>query len=369
MKHILSILFLFLLLLLFPKSVFATPLISISSFPSSVIIGEEFDVVFDTSSLDPSAQYYMKALGGISFLEVDTWNSSWFQQNATWTSMPIFSSNSEGSASVTIKIRFNPSTVDGSKELKIRIRKVGDSTNYDSPTVNLSVIAVTSTPTPTESITVTETPTATPTPTSTQTPTPTPAKSVYKINKPKDQDGQIITSVKIYIDNLYTHHEDDEILEFCDGCFCDIDHLISCGFGEHTIKLSKTGYADWSEQRIVLQGSNYETTPILTKLAESTPAPTNATTPTQTSTPTQTTTPTKTPTVTIIPTLSSTISAVLGESTDSASISSEFITDTKPSPSPENKINKPTNYKTPFFIGIFLAISSGALLYFRHRKD
>lgn len=111
-----------------------------------------------------------------------------------------------------------------------------------------------------------------------------------------------------------------------------------------------------------------------------TPTPTQTSTPTQT--PTRTSTPTKTPTSAIARPVGAihespattrlsvgSDSAVLGESTDSASISSNLLNDFEPTLTTENKINKPTNYKTPFFIGIFLAISSGALLYFRHRKD
>ncbi|TRZ44714.1 hypothetical protein D4S03_11915 [bacterium] len=109
-------------------------------------------------------------------------------------------------------------------------------------------------------------------------------------------------------------------------------------------------------------------TPTLAKTPTPTPTKTPTQTPTQTSTPTPTKKPTVTPTI-AIPTLSSTVSGVLGESTNSASLSAEVTDEIMATPTIENKINKPTNYKTPFFIGIFLAISSGALLYFRHRKD
>ncbi|HBX64174.1 TPA: hypothetical protein DEG83_01880 [Candidatus Collierbacteria bacterium] len=67
--------------------------------------------------------------------------------------------------------------------------------------------------------------------------------------------------------------------------------------------------------------------------------------------------------------MSSTPSAILGESTDSASLSANVVVDIKIPTTPENIVNKPKNYKTPFFIGLFLAISSSTLLYFRHRKD
>lgn len=169
-------------------------------------------------------------------------------------------------------------------------------TNNQIPPTSIQTPTPTPTPSPTESLT----PTATPTPT--ETPTPTPAKSIYKINKPKDSNNQLISSVKIYVDNLYTHHEDDETLEFCDGCFCDDAKIIQCGYGEHTIKLTKTEYSDWSELRNFLHGASYEITPILTKISSeptttSTPIPTLTSTPT----PTPTTSPTLTPTPTEAP--------------------------------------------------------------------
>lgn len=112
-------------------------------------------------------------------------------------------------------------------------------------------------------------------------------------------------------------------------------------------------------------------TPTPTKKPTPTPTPTKTPTPT----PTPTSTPTKTPTPTPIPAprslgeVGSTISGVLGESTNSASLSTQFFNEITVTPTTDKKISKPQNYKTPFFIGLFLAISSGSLLYFRFRKD
>lgn len=117
-----------------------------------------------------------------------------------------------------------------------------------------------------------------------------------------------------------------------------------------------------------------------TTLATNTPTPTPSPTKTPTTTPTKAPTstptkaptkiPTKTPTLTNSPTrtLTSTTSAVLGESTASATLSALFH-EIAPTPTPEMKIIKQNNNKTPFFVGILLAIGSGSLLYFRHRKD
>lgn len=183
-KHkLLALVFIVILFIVFfPQEIFAASSVSISSFPSSVIAGEEFNIIFGASGLNPDTQYNMKALGGSSFTEVDAWNSSWLQQNASWSSMPEFSSNFEGSASATTKARFDLDIASGSKELKIRIRKVGVDPYYDSPVVNLSVTAVTPTPTPapTDTPTPTPTPTSTPIPTSTPTKTPTPTPTLVK---------------------------------------------------------------------------------------------------------------------------------------------------------------------------------------------
>lgn len=221
---------------------------------------------------------------------------------------------------------------------------------------------ITSTPDPTTSPSITEVPTTT------QTSSPTPVKSIYKINKPKDQNGQLITSVKINIDNQYTHHEDDEILEFCGGCFCDVSKSIPCDFGEHTIKLTKSGYSDWSEIRNFSQGNSFEITPILTQLPQETSV-TSTPTPTVSIILSKTPTITPTPTFkTIMATFSSTLSAVLGVSTESASISADIF-NLSPTAIPEKKISKIKNYKIPFFISLFIAVSSSSLLYFRHQKD
>lgn len=218
------------------------------------------------------------------------------------------------------------------------------------------------TPTPTEA----STPTPTPTPTQTPTSTPTPAKSIYKINKPKDQNGQLISSVKIYVDNLYTHHEDDETLEFCDGCFCDDAKIIQCGYGEHTIKLTKTEYSDWSELRNFIQGASYEITPILTKISSE---PTTASTPT----PTLTSTPTPTPTTS--PTLTPTLPEDPQAEPDLASLDTplpldEFdvlgSSDSAPPSISENQVNL---RDTSIFFGVAVAtVGLLALAFWRLRK-
>lgn len=148
--------------------------------------------------------------------------------------------------------------------------------------------------------------TFTPIPTSTLTPTPEP-KSIYKINKAKDNNGVELSNVKIYVDDLYTHHVDDETLFFCPGCYCDNEKVVNCGLGEHTIKLEKEGYTEWLDHRNFVAGDIVEVTPILSALPTATPSPN----PTATPLPTATNTPK--PTITPIPSAITPISTPEGE--------------------------------------------------------
>jgi hypothetical protein len=151
--------------------------LSIMSYPGQIVAGQEFEISFETSGLSLSKNFNIKGLGGENFTEIDTWNSEWLQQNAAWDKMPVFTSNPEGSASGILKVRFDPSTLSGDKELKIRIREIGSSNNIDSNLVNIFV--VTPPPTPTPIPTPTPVPTQAPvsTPVPTKNPTPLPTKS------------------------------------------------------------------------------------------------------------------------------------------------------------------------------------------------
>jgi len=112
------------------------------------------------------------------------------------------------------------------------------------------------------------------TPIPTSTPTPTPAKATYQINEVKNKDGDILSSVKIYIDDKYIHHYAPETLEFCDGCYCDDGKEVGCGFGDHIIRLEKNGYQDWNETKTINAGSSYKVDPIMVSSLSSTPTPT-----------------------------------------------------------------------------------------------
>lgn len=139
----------------------------------------------------------------------------------------------------------------------------------------------------------------TPTPTPSPTPTSSPATGTYKINGIKNEKGEDLSSVKVYVDDKYTHHYASEILTFGDGRYCDDDKEIECGFGGHTIRLEKSGYEDWEKTIAVKPGFYDEDNPVMTHSQSSsspTPTPTPSLTPTPTSTPTKKPTPTPTPT-------------------------------------------------------------------------
>lgn len=136
---------------------------------------------------------------------------------------------------------------------------------------------------------------STPTPISTPTfkpPTPTPKlAATYKINEVKDEDGNVLSSVKVYIDGVYLHHHAPEVLTFCDGCQCDT--YVDCGYGEHIIMLEKSGFGNWSEVVVTNAGYYKEVNPVMSLSDSVLP----------TSTPTPIATSTLTPTLTSIPTL------------------------------------------------------------------
>jgi len=99
------------------------------------------------------------------------------------------------------------------------------------------------------------------TPTPLSTPVPTLMAATYKINDVKDEDGNTLSNVEVYVDEIYLHHYAPETLTFCDGCHCD--SYVDCGFGEHTIRLKKSGYEDWTEIKTISVGNSYEVNPVI----------------------------------------------------------------------------------------------------------
>ncbi|MCJ7792793.1 MAG: hypothetical protein MUP45_02350 [Candidatus Marinimicrobia bacterium] len=109
------------------------------------------------------------------------------------------------------------------------------------------------------------------TPTPPNTSDPTLMVAIYKINDVKDEDGNTLSSVEVYVDEIYLHHYAPETLTFCDGCQCD--SYVDCGFGEHTIRLEKSGYENWMEIKTINIGDSYEVNPVMSSVdSNSSPA-------------------------------------------------------------------------------------------------
>lgn len=181
-------LFLF-LLIIGASAVFGAPLVELLDYPSSIKAGDEFNTTFKAINLEGDRLYYAKAVGGDSGYDVQTWSdktSSWESWNSTWTNLPEFTSNSEGTISATLKARFKIETSEGDKEFKVRVRDSVTNNNYDSVNVSMPVTKAdptpTDVPTSTPTNTPTSTPTNTPTPTDTSTPTPKPTKKLSATN-------------------------------------------------------------------------------------------------------------------------------------------------------------------------------------------
>lgn len=158
---------------------------------------------------------------------------------------------------------------------------------------------------PTASLSATPTSTSTPalTPTLTLTPTPSLTPGIYRINEVKDENGEVLSQVKIYLDGVYLHHYAPEEIVFCPDCLCG---EVECGFGSHLFRLEKTGYHPWEEEKTINPGDLYLVNPVMRRISPS-PTPTLTSTPTPSPTLTLTLTPTSTPTSTptLFPSLTS----------------------------------------------------------------
>jgi len=172
----------FLLLIINFGTTYASPQVIISISQSSVVAGNEFDINVSATGLDAASSYYIKALGGENFYDVQTFNNSnWLSWNSSWEELPQFSTQeATESASLTVKAKFKSDTPSGSKEVKARIRKTTNETNYDSQVLTMNIEATPTpspTPTPTPARTVSPSPTPTPSPAKTATPTPKPTRT------------------------------------------------------------------------------------------------------------------------------------------------------------------------------------------------
>lgn len=301
------ILFVLSFLLIFSTSVFAV--FNISNTPSNISENEAFSVTISlTISGSAGNSYYLRA----AFSHPDTTTSyfgytknntgSWYNGKPPpldYTQFYQVTMNQDNSWTGTIEVKPDPenSSFKGTGDYNF---KVGRYTRTGSgPTWSDNSLT----------ITVTSLPTATPSPSPSPSPTLTPssAKGMYKINEVKDKDGNVLSSVKIYVDGTYIHHYAPETLSFCDGCRCDL--AVNCGFGFHTISLEKAGFENWSETKTISSGDSYEVNPTMSPLSSS-PSPVFSATPT----PTQKSILSKTSTFSPTPKILTTgISLILGE--------------------------------------------------------
>lgn len=270
-----------------PKDSFAIT-ITINNYPSQIST-DPFDV-----------EVYISGYTGKNYLRIDfykegttnyfgeTFNgTNWYGDSDGTQYFPI-----EGINSTHLQGKIgNPSLTKypSPGNFKLRIRRYTNSGNVASgdqqTPVEVQINVPLETPTPISSVA----PTLTPTPT-TKPPTPTPKPTAtYKINEVKDEDGEILNNVKVYVDNIYLHHYTPEVITFCEGCQCDT--YVACDFGQHTIKLEKTGYEDWNKEITINPNASDEVSPVMI-FSEPNPA----------STPTVLIKPTPTPTQKISPT-------------------------------------------------------------------
>lgn len=207
----------------------------------------------------------------------------------------------------------------------------------------------------------TPTPNPTFTPTNTPTPSPTPTsvpKAVYKINEVKDNQGNKISNVKVYLDGVYLHHYAPEILVFCQGCKCDT--YVDCKFGKHRIELQKDGYYEWFEEIEIKPGDNLEVNPVMEKEEIFNPTSSPIPSPILTPTPTQEITPT----LSLNSNLSTQDGNILGQQTQSIDFY-PLEKDTNKETSSEESLNqkKPTNKlgKIMIIFGVFCLLVAGFL--------
>lgn len=312
----------------FPKTVFA---VSISNQTSQTQIKWDEELLVNSQlniSLANGTKNYLRGVfykeGSSNYCGYTHNGNNWYRgpydsSSAIVNLLPVTIQSSSWSGILKAKFDLEDSVCNIPGVYKFKIWRYNSSGNPSSSDIQneLTMEVIFPTPTPTEK----PNPTNAPTPSTTLTPIPTDIpKAVYKINKAKDNNGVELSSVKIYVDDVYTHHYDNEVLTFCDGCHCDDEDAIDCGFGQHTVRLEKGGYQDWQDTRTFNSGdSDVTVDPVLAIIVPSSTAtliPTS--TPTPTPTPKTSLTPTKTPT----PSLSLTATPsgeVLGEEAASES--------------------------------------------------
>ncbi len=255
---------------LFSSSIFAAPIIDVVGLPNVATASARFDVVISLSNLEPVAKYKVKALGGSPasnlrrLYTLGRNGQSWLAWNGPWDSMPEVLSDASGSGRLTIGDKFY-SDFEGDAVYRVRIKKDGASSYYDSQEFSLTVDPK-PTPTPTPTLSPSPSPTSVPTATLVPTPTPTPSSASCQLLAARDENSNEMASVKIYVDGKYIHHYLPETLKFCSGCYCDDDRQVSCSLGRHRLRAQRAGYRDWQWENSFAAGQTYQRRPILASL-------------------------------------------------------------------------------------------------------
>ncbi|MDP3988350.1 MAG: hypothetical protein Q8P80_04375 [Candidatus Levybacteria bacterium] len=188
----LSILWLFSLIAIFSffftTSVFAVT-ITITDFPSSKPIGEEFTVNFNAEGLSSGTYYGKVRIGkfGTTSNKAETKNGEeWLGDSGTWIAFPVFTTDGSTPILGSLTARAKSTAEAGENLLFVRLNK---GNNYDSSSVTI-VLNEALTPTP---IPPTITPTSSPSPTPTNTPTPTKSSISTKTPSPTPNPTKIST--------------------------------------------------------------------------------------------------------------------------------------------------------------------------------
>ena len=158
-----------------------TPLpLTISGIPSQVTKNQQFSVGLNLH-VKANVSYQIKVYGGVNgdnYSIEDQNGDSWINgYNGAWDSLPQIVTDTGGSATPNLNLRFKIDKTSGTCQLTAKIKETASNTYVLSTIYNLDVIdppLPTSTPTPTVSPpTNTPIPTATPKPSLTPTTTPT----------------------------------------------------------------------------------------------------------------------------------------------------------------------------------------------------
>jgi hypothetical protein len=311
MKKILLISTFLLYFLIFPKETLAMSF-EISNISPTLVNSTTQEIQISLVNINISTGSYLRA--SFQKNDGDPYFGEMSQDKNNWTLIRSITSGdcsgyyfvNSGVNSVDLYLRIgnnNPQTGD----YKVKINRFTAGCSFDNNTKmegNVTISLPISTPSPTPF------PTASPSP----NPTQSSLKAIYKIDKSKDGSGAELSSVQIYVDGQYIHHEDDEILEFYTGHDCYTG--ISCDFGNHIISLRKDGYSNWENTKDFIAGMNLEVVPILIKQATPTSSSSSSPIPSsiKTSTPISTRSPISTKTPIPIPT-NSPLEEVLGVET------------------------------------------------------